>query len=70
MTVNNKLVYKPQVFPLPNYEFDSATAMLLDQQEEPSIVQMIAKHEQRLKQQNGLQLPSEAKKQLTAGGKL
>jgi hypothetical protein len=69
MTVNGKLAYKPQVFPLPNYEFDCATAMLLDAQEEPSIVQMIAKHELRLKQ-NGLQLPSEAKKQLTAGVKL
>jgi len=61
----NKLFYKPRVFPLPTYEFDCATAMLLDAQEEPSIIQMVAKHEQRLKQ-NGLQLPStEAKKQLT-----
>jgi len=52
----------PKVFPFPNYEFDSATAMMLDPEEVPSIVEMIAKHEQRLKQ-NGL-LPSsmEAKK--------
>jgi hypothetical protein len=69
-TVNQKLVYLPKVFPLPNYEFDCATAMLLDAQEDPSIVQMIAKHEQRLKQ-NGLQLQNGAlKKQLHAGVKL
>ncbi len=61
-TENQKLVYVPKVFPLPSYEFDAASAMLLDAQEDPSIVQMIAKHEQRLKN-NGLQLPStEAKK--------
>ncbi len=69
MTVNGKLAYKPQVFPLPNYEFDCATAMMRDAQEEPSIIQMIAKHEQRLKQ-NGLQLPSEAKKQLVESVKI
>src|SRR6266568_3564466 len=55
-TVGNKLVYVPKVFPLPSYEFDGASALLLDAQEEPSIVGMIAKHEARLKQ-NGL-LPS------------
>ena len=68
-TDNNKLVYLPRVFPAPTYEFDAATAMLLDQQEDPSIVQMIAKHELRLKQ-NGLLPQQEAKKQLTAGVKL
>src|SRR5229473_287625 len=68
MTVNGKLAYKPQVFPLPNYEFDCATAMMLDAQEEPSIIQMIAKHEQRLKQ-NGL-LPEGAKKQLVESVKV
>jgi hypothetical protein len=66
---DNKHVYLPKVFPLPTYEFDCATAMLLDQQEEPSIVEMIKKHESRLKQ-NGL-LPSDgAKKQLTQTTKL
>jgi hypothetical protein len=70
MTVNGKLAYKPQVFPLPNYEFDCATAMLLDAQEEPSIVQMIAKHEQRLKQNGLLPSSTEAKKQLPSSVKL
>ncbi len=68
-TFNGKLVYLPKVFPFPNYEFDCATAMLLDQEETPSIVEMIAKHEQRLKQ-NGLQLPEGAKKQLPQSVKL
>jgi hypothetical protein len=67
-TVGGKLVYLPKVFPLPNYEFDCATAMLLDAEENPSIVEMIAKHEQRLKQ-NGL-LPEGAKKQLPQSVKL
>jgi hypothetical protein len=65
---NNRLAFKPKVFPLPTYEFDCATAMLLDQQEEPSIVEMIAKHEQRLKQK-GLLGQNDPKK-LTAGPKL
>jgi hypothetical protein len=68
-TVNQKLVYLPKVFPFPNYEFDSATALLLDQEENPSIIEMIAKHEQRLKS-NGLLPPEGAKKQLPQSVKL
>ena len=48
-TVNNKSLYIPKVFPLPNYEFDCSTAMLLDGQEDANIEAMMAKHEQRLK---------------------
>jgi AAA domain len=46
-TVNNKSLYVPRVYPLPNYEFDCATAMHLDAVEEPNIQAMIAKSEQR-----------------------
>jgi hypothetical protein len=45
--------YVPRVYPLPTYEFDCATALLLDPQEEPNIEAMISKHEARLK--NGWQ---------------
>lgn len=46
---NNQLAYKPKVYPLPTYEFDSGTTMLLDAMEEPNIEAMILKHEQRLR---------------------
>lgn len=58
--VNNKSLFVPKVYPLPNYEFDSATAMNLDQIEDANIEAMIAKHEQR---KNGL-LGSGQKNQL------
>jgi len=41
--------YVPKAYPLPSYEFDSATALLLDKVEEPNIEMLIQKHEQRLK---------------------
>lgn len=44
---NNKLSYLPRVFPQPNAEFDSATAMYIDAIEEPSIEALIAKHEKK-----------------------
>jgi hypothetical protein len=47
VTVNNRSAYIPRVYPLPNYEFDCATAMDLDAQEEPNIEAMIAKSERR-----------------------
>jgi hypothetical protein len=47
-TFNNRLQYVPRVFPLPTYDFDCGTTMLLDAQEDPDITAMIAKHEQRL----------------------
>lgn len=50
---DNRMVFLPRVYPLPNYEFDCATALLLDSCEEPNIVTMIAKHESRVK--NGTQ---------------
>lgn len=68
-TQDNKLVYLPKVYPFPTYEFDNATAMLLDPLEDPSIIQMIAKHEQRLKQ-NGLLPQNEARKALPPSVKL
>lgn len=40
---NNRSKYVPRVYPLPNYEFDSATALNLEQVEEPSIERIIAK---------------------------
>ena len=46
---NNQMSFVPRVYPLPTYEFDSGTTMLLDAVEEPNIEQMIAKHEQRLR---------------------
>lgn len=46
--VNNKSAYTPKVYPLPTYEFDCATAMLLDQVEDPNIEAMIRKHENKL----------------------
>lgn len=49
VTSNNKLVYIPRVYPTPTYEFDAATAMLLDPVEDPDICRMIAKHESRQK---------------------
>jgi len=45
--VNNKSAYLPRVYPLPNYEFDCATAMDLDATEEPNIEAMISKSEHR-----------------------
>lgn len=66
----NKLAYLPRVYPLPNYEFDCATAMLLDSVEEPNIEAMIAKHEQRLRA-SGKELPSgDGQKRLTQAVKL
>ena len=47
---SNKMLYLPKVYPLPNYEFDAATAMLLDSVEEPDICKMISKNELRLAQ--------------------
>jgi AAA domain len=54
---NNKSAYLPKVYPLPNYEFDAASALSLDSVEDPNIENMIAKHEQRAK----ALLPSGAK---------
>jgi len=45
---DGKSTFQPKVYPLPNFEFDGATAMLLDAQEEPNITALIAKHEQKL----------------------
>lgn len=41
--------YLPRVYVQPTYEFDSATAMLLDKVESPNISSMMAKHEERVK---------------------
>jgi hypothetical protein len=46
---NNQISFVPRVYPLPTYEFDSGTTMLLDAVEEPNIEQMIVKHELRLR---------------------
>jgi AAA domain len=46
-TLNNKLLYVPRVYPLPTYDFDCGTTMLLDSMEDPNIEAMLAKHEQR-----------------------
>lgn len=45
----NKTIYKmiPRVYPLPTSNFQAATALLLDPEEEPNIAAMIAKHQQR-----------------------
>src|SRR5207245_9609689 len=47
--VNNRSAITPKVFPLPTYEFDCGTTLLLDPQEEPNIEVMLAKHAQRLR---------------------
>lgn len=47
--INNKSVIAPKVYPLPTYEFDAATTMLLDAVEDPNIEAMILKHEQKLR---------------------
>jgi inosine/xanthosine triphosphate pyrophosphatase family protein len=68
---DNKTAYLPKVYPLPNYEFDAASAMLVDQIEEPNILAMIAKHEQRFAQQpKELQSLPGTKAQLPAGVKI
>lgn len=67
---NNQLRFLPRVYPLPTYDFDCGTTMLLDSMEEPDIQAMLAKHELRSK--NGTQ-PSaspEAKKQLPTSVKI
>jgi hypothetical protein len=46
---NNQMAYLPKVYPLPTYEFDSGTTMLLDAIEDPNIEALIAKHELRLR---------------------
>lgn len=46
---NNQMAYLPKVYPLPTYEFDSGTTLLLDAVEEPNIEALIAKHEARLR---------------------
>jgi AAA domain len=61
---NNQLVYRPKVYPLPTYEFDAASTMMLDKVEEPDIAAMIAKHEQKLLSLDG------TKKQLVTSVKL
>jgi hypothetical protein len=67
----NQLRYLPRVYPLPNYDFDSGTTMLLDPIEEPDIEAILRKHEQRFLQSNkGLLPQNEAKKQLTNAVKL
>lgn len=43
-------LYVPRVYARPSYEFDSASAMFLDDKEEPNIEAMFAKHEARVKQ--------------------
>lgn len=64
---SNKLLFTPKVYPFPNSEFDGASALLIDEIENPSIVEMIAKHEGKLK----LQLQtSGAQKALLEGKKL
>jgi hypothetical protein len=69
VTEAGKLAYKPRVYPQPTYEFDAATAMLLDPLEDPDIAAIIVKHEQRMngtaKLQSG-QIPTKGP-QLTAG---
>lgn len=46
---NKGMRYLPRVYPLPTYEFDSATALLLDPVEDPNIESLLLKHEARLK---------------------
>lgn len=60
---DQKPVYLPRVYPLPNSEFDAGTTMLLDAIEEPNIEQMLKKHDQRasvLLQASGAQAPKNA----------
>lgn len=49
---NNRQVYLPKVYPLPDHKFDAATAMYLDAVEEPDIEKMILKHQRVLGQKN------------------
>ena len=65
---DGKAFYRPIVYPLPTYEFDAASAMLLDQTEASNIEAMIAKHELRLKQKN--LLSATPTKALPAGVKI
>jgi len=58
----------PRVYPHPVYEFDCATAMLLDPVEDPNIEAMIAKHEKRLAE--GYKLGATEPKALPASVKL
>ncbi len=69
---NNQLRYVPRVYPLPTYDFDCGTTMLLDAIEEPNIEAMIRKHEQRQAQQsrNNLLAQGEPKLQLATSVKL
>jgi AAA domain-containing protein len=50
IVADNKVVFLPRVYPLPNSEFDSGTTMFLDPIEEPNITMMLKKHELRSKQ--------------------
>lgn len=45
---DNKSVYLPRVYPLPNYKFNASSTMLLDAVEEPNIQAMMLKHEAAL----------------------
>lgn len=63
--------FVPRVYPYPVFEFDCATAMLLDQVENPNIEEMIAKHEKRLAEgwtPSVPQLPASEAKALPAVG--
>jgi hypothetical protein len=67
---DNKMVFLPRVYPLPNYEFDCATALALDSVEEPYILKMIEKHEQRSSGSKELLSQSNETKQLPVKVKL
>jgi hypothetical protein len=54
--VNGQARYVPKVYPLPTYDFDSATALLLDPVEEPDISGMLAKAAYRAGQQEAKKL--------------
>lgn len=64
---NGKTVYKyvPKVKPWPNFEFNNASAMLLDETEEPNIAAMIAKSNTRVAAKASLS--EGGTKQLTGG---
>jgi hypothetical protein len=68
---DGRLAYLPRVTPLPNYELDCASALLLDQTEEPNISEMIKKHESRLNDPkfNSKLLSSQQAKQLVGVSK-
>jgi len=56
---NNQMAYLPKVYPLPTFEFDAGTTMLLDSVEDPDISRMIAKHELRLRTSGATTAPKQ-----------